>query len=34
MTELTASTFAHLAHVEMLTDGFEESLDFFTRVYG
>ncbi|WP_277811649.1 VOC family protein [Chromohalobacter canadensis] len=25
---------AHLAHVEMLTDHFEESLDFFTRVYG
>ncbi len=25
---------AHLAHVEMLTDRYEESLDFFTRVYG
>ena len=25
---------AHLAHVEMLTDKFDESLDFFTRVYG
>lgn len=25
---------AHLAHVEMLTDRFEESLDFFIRVYG
>lgn len=25
---------AHLAHVEMFTDKFEESLDFFTRVYG
>ncbi|MCY1667471.1 VOC family protein [Rhizobium sp. SL86] len=25
---------AHLAHVEMYTDKFEESLDFFTRVYG
>ncbi|MCP1200545.1 VOC family protein [Notoacmeibacter sp. MSK16QG-6] len=25
---------AHLAHVEMLTDKFEESLDFFTRIYG
>lgn len=25
---------AHLAHVELLTDKFEESLDFFTRVYG
>ncbi len=25
---------AHLAHVELLTDRFEESLDFFTRIYG
>jgi len=25
---------AHLAHVELLTDRFEDSLDFFTRVYG
>ncbi|SFD88038.1 VOC family protein [Roseivivax sediminis] len=25
---------AHLGHVEMLTDRYEESLDFFTRVYG
>ncbi len=25
---------AHLGHIEMLTDRFEESLDFFTRVYG
>lgn len=25
---------AHLGHVEMLTDKFEESLDFFTRAYG
>src|SRR6476659_4767696 len=25
---------AHLGHVEMLTDRFDESLDFFTRVYG
>lgn len=25
---------AHLGHVEMLTDKFEESLDFFTCVYG
>lgn len=25
---------AHLGHVELLTDRFEESLDFFTRVYG
>jgi catechol 2,3-dioxygenase len=25
---------AHLAHVEVYTDRYEESLDFFTRVYG
>lgn len=25
---------AHLSHVEVLTDRFDESLDFFTRVYG
>ncbi|MDT1064734.1 VOC family protein [Paracoccus sp. CPCC 101403] len=25
---------AHLGHVEILTDRFQESLDFFTRVYG
>ncbi|MBR3370370.1 MAG: VOC family protein [Rhodobacteraceae bacterium] len=25
---------AHLGHVEMLTDRFDDSLDFFTRVYG
>lgn len=25
---------AHLGHVEMLTDKFDESLDFFTRIYG
>ena len=25
---------AHLGHVEMLTDRYAESLDFFTRVYG
>lgn len=25
---------AHLAHVEIYTDKFDESLDFFTRVYG
>jgi catechol 2,3-dioxygenase len=25
---------AHLAHVETYTDHFEESIDFFTRVYG
>ena len=25
---------AHLGHVEILTDKYDESLDFFTRVYG
>jgi len=25
---------AHLAHVEVYTDGYDDSLDFFTRVYG
>ena len=25
---------AHLGHVEVLTGRFEDSLDFFTRVYG
>ena len=25
---------AHLGHVEMYTDRFDESLDFFTRIYG
>ena len=25
---------AHLGHIELLTDKFEESLDFFVRVYG
>ena len=25
---------AHLGHVELLTDKFDESLDFFTRVFG
>jgi catechol 2,3-dioxygenase len=36
MTTPTNPSFdiAHLGHVEMLTDKFEESLDFFTRVYG
>ncbi|KJZ21238.1 VOC family protein [Loktanella sp. S4079] len=36
MTNATNPSFdlAHLGHVEMLTDKFEESLDFFTRVYG
>lgn len=28
------SDVAHLGHVEVLTNKFEESLDFFTRVYG
>ena len=28
------SDIAHLGHVEVYTDKFEESLDFFTRVYG
>lgn len=28
------SLIAHLGHVEVFTDRFEESLDFFTRVYG
>lgn len=30
----TSFDVAHLGHVEMLTDRFDESLDFFTRVYG
>ncbi|MVA12152.1 catechol 2,3-dioxygenase [Agrobacterium vitis] len=36
MTTPTNPSFdiAHLGHVEMYTDKFEESLDFFTRVYG
>lgn len=36
MTQPTNPSFdlAHLGHVEMLTDRFDESLDFFTRVYG
>ena len=36
MTEPTNPAFdlAHLGHVELLTDRFEESLDFFTRVFG
>ena len=36
MTTPTTPSFdiAHLGHVEMLTDKFDESLDFFTRVYG
>ena len=25
---------AHLGHVEMFTDKFDESLDFFTRIFG
>ncbi len=36
MSESTNPAFdlAHLGHVEILTNKFEESLDFFTRVYG
>lgn len=36
MTPPTNPSFdiAHLAHVELYSDKFEESLDFFTRVYG
>lgn len=36
MSEPTNPSFdiAHLGHVEMFTDRFEDSLDFFTRVYG
>ncbi|XDA99988.1 VOC family protein [Sulfitobacter sp. LCG007] len=36
MPEPTHPSFdvAHLGHVEMLTDRFDESLDFFTRVFG
>ena len=33
MTEPCFDT-AHLGHVEVLTDRFDDSLDFFTRVYG
>lgn len=33
MSELSFDV-AHLGHVEILTNKFEESLDFFTRVYG
>jgi catechol 2,3-dioxygenase len=36
MAEPTNPSFdiAHLGHVQMLTDKFDESLDFFTRVFG
>ncbi|WP_146588580.1 VOC family protein [Puniceibacterium confluentis] len=34
MTSEPCLDIAHLGHVEMLTDKFEASLDFFTRVYG
>ena len=36
MTQSTNPSFdiAHLGHVEMFTDRFEESLDFFTNIYG
>ncbi|PQO23049.1 catechol 2,3-dioxygenase [Rhodobacteraceae bacterium WD3A24] len=33
MTE-TCHDIAHLGHVELLTDRFDESFDFFTRIYG
>lgn len=29
-----ANDVAHLGHVELFTDRFDESLDFFVRVYG
>ena len=31
---MPAADLAHLGHVEVLTDRYEESLDFFSRVYG
>ena len=31
---MSIADIAHLGHVEMLTDKFDKSLDFFTRVYG
>jgi catechol 2,3-dioxygenase len=36
MTQPTNPSFdlAHLAHIEVYTDKYDESLDFFTRVYG
>ena len=36
MAQVTNPSFeiAHLGHVEMLTNRFEDSLDFFTRIYG
>jgi catechol 2,3-dioxygenase len=34
MTTEPVFDIAHLGHVEVYTDKFEESLDFFTRVYG
>ena len=36
MTAPTNPSFdiAHLGHVEMFTDRYDESLDFFTRIYG
>jgi catechol 2,3-dioxygenase len=36
MAQPTTPSFdiAHLGHIEMLTDRFEESLEFFTRVFG
>ena len=34
MTKEPCFDVAHLGHVELYSDRFEESLDFFTRVYG
>lgn len=34
MTPPLSFDIAHLGHVELLTDRFDDSLDFFTRVYG
>ena len=31
---MSSGDIAHLGHIEMLTDRYDESLDFFTRVYG
>lgn len=34
LSSMPSPDIAHLAHVELYTDRFAESLDFFTRVYG
>ena len=31
---MSSGDIAHLGHIEMLTDRYDESLDFFTRIYG